>query len=73
MAHTKANDLSAVGIGDQAQVSKVLFNTDISNITYPQLTGPLWYQIAPQIRIFPEAVNRKSSPRPIPFPSTSSP
>ena len=35
MAHFKANDLSAVGICYQAQISKVLFNTQIGYIAYP--------------------------------------
>ena len=56
MAHKKANDLSAVGICYQAQISKVLFNTQIGNVAYPQLIRAFRYQITPQIRIFPETV-----------------
>ena len=56
MAHSKANDLSAVGIGYQAQVSKVILNPQIGNVAYPQLIGAFRYQITPQIRILSETV-----------------
>jgi hypothetical protein len=54
MAQTKANDLSAIGICYQAQISKVLTGADIRNIAYPKLVCPLGYHVLHQILVLPE-------------------
>jgi hypothetical protein len=63
MAQTKANDLSAIGIRYQAQISKVLFNTYIGNVAYPKLIRALNYQSVHQVLVLPEPVRGKSGSR----------
>ncbi len=69
LAQVKNHDLMAVGIGDQALVSKALLQVNVGDVAYPQLVSSGRYQTNDQVAVLAQPMTGEGGLRPGAFAS----